>query len=71
MRHSSRVVRTTGGGNRPAYDYLIAATRATLAGQLEAIVTAPISKAALHLAGLNYPGTRKFWPRPAASPTLP
>ena len=50
-----------GGSNdrragQAAYDYLIAATQATLAGQLDAIVTAPISKAALHLAGLNYPG---------------
>jgi 4-hydroxythreonine-4-phosphate dehydrogenase len=39
-----------------AFDYLIAASRATLAGQFDAIVTAPLSKAALNLAGLNYPG---------------
>jgi 4-hydroxythreonine-4-phosphate dehydrogenase len=39
-----------------AFQYLIAATRATLASDVDAIVTAPISKHALHLAGHNYPG---------------
>lgn len=41
---------------RAAYDYLVASTRAALAGQLEAITTAPLNKAALHAAGLNFPG---------------
>ena len=41
---------------RAAYECLVAATRAALAGQIDAIVTAPLSKAAMHLAGLNYPG---------------
>src|SRR5262245_14093981 len=41
---------------RAAYNYLVAAARAALAGQVDAIVTAPLSKAALHLAGLKYPG---------------
>jgi 4-hydroxythreonine-4-phosphate dehydrogenase len=41
---------------RAAYEYLCAATRAALAGTVDAIVTAPLSKAALHLAGLDYPG---------------
>lgn len=41
---------------RAAYDYLVASTRAALAGQLEAITTAPLNKAALHEAGLDYPG---------------
>lgn len=41
---------------RAAYEYLIAATRQTVAGNFDAIVTAPLSKAALHLAGLDYPG---------------
>ena len=49
------------GGNDPragraAFNYLSAAAHATLAGQIDGIVTAPLSKAALHLAGLNYPG---------------
>lgn len=41
---------------RAAYDYLVGATRAALAGYVDAIATAPLSKAALHAAGLNYPG---------------
>ncbi len=41
---------------RAAYDYLVASTRAALAGQLDAITTAPLNKAALHAAGLDYPG---------------
>ena len=41
---------------RAAYDYLVAATRAALAGEIDGITTAPLSKAALHLAGRHYPG---------------
>ena len=41
---------------RAAYDYLVASTRATLQSKLDAITTAPLNKAALHAAGLNYPG---------------
>lgn len=41
---------------RAAYDYLVGATQAALAGAVDAIVTAPLSKAALHAAGLNFPG---------------
>ena len=41
---------------RAAYDYLVASTRAALRGELEAITTAPLNKAALHAAGLDYPG---------------
>lgn len=41
---------------RAAYDYLANATHEALAGNIDAIVTAPLSKAALHIAGLNYPG---------------
>lgn len=39
-----------------AYDYLIAATKGALGGQVDAVVTAPLNKAALHRAGLDYPG---------------
>jgi len=39
-----------------AYDALIAAARLALAGQIDAIVTAPLSKAALWQAGHHYPG---------------
>ena len=41
---------------RAAYDYLVASTRAALRGGIEAITTAPLNKAALHAAGLDYPG---------------
>lgn len=39
-----------------AYDWLVAATQAALAGEVDAIVTAPLNKAALHAAGHDYPG---------------
>ena len=39
-----------------AYDWLVAATIAALEGRVDAIVTAPLNKAALHLAGHHYPG---------------
>jgi 4-phospho-D-threonate 3-dehydrogenase / 4-phospho-D-erythronate 3-dehydrogenase len=41
---------------RAAYDYLVAATQAALAGKIDAICTAPLHKEALRLAGLDYPG---------------
>ena len=39
-----------------AYEAVIAATRLALAGQVDAIVTAPLQKEALHRAGHDYPG---------------
>ena len=41
---------------RAAYEYLRAACWAAQAGVIDAITTAPLSKAALHLADLHYPG---------------
>lgn len=41
---------------RSAYDCLIGATDLALAGTVDAIVTAPLNKAALHAAGLDFPG---------------
>ncbi len=41
---------------RAAYEWLVAATRSALDGSVDAIVTAPLNKAALHLAELDYPG---------------
>ncbi len=41
---------------KAAYEYLIAATKAALRGTVDAITTAPLNKAALHLAGHHYPG---------------
>lgn len=39
-----------------AYEAVMAATRLALAGQIDAIVTAPLQKEALHRAGHDYPG---------------
>jgi 4-hydroxythreonine-4-phosphate dehydrogenase len=39
-----------------AYDALVAATDLALAGAVDAVVTAPLCKAALHMAGHRYPG---------------
>ena len=45
-----------GRAGRAAYDYLVASTRAALRGEVDAITTAPLNKAALHAAGLDFPG---------------
>lgn len=45
-----------GRAGRAAYTWLVSATHAALRGEIEAITTAPLSKAALHAAGLHYPG---------------
>lgn len=45
-----------GRAGQAACEYLSAATEGALAGRVDAIATAPLSKAALHLAGLHYPG---------------
>jgi len=39
-----------------AYDAVLVATRLALAGQVDAVVTAPLHKEALHRAGHDYPG---------------
>jgi 4-hydroxythreonine-4-phosphate dehydrogenase len=39
-----------------AHDYLVTAIDAALAGDIDGIVTAPLNKAALHAAGINFPG---------------
>lgn len=41
---------------KAAFDWLVAAARSALDGQVDAICTAPLSKAALHLAGQKFPG---------------
>ncbi len=41
---------------RAAYDCLVAATGAALRGEIDAMTTAPLNKAALHAAGINFPG---------------
>lgn len=46
----------TARSGRAAADALFAAIEAARAGEVDAIVTAPLSKEALHLAGVHYPG---------------
>ena len=43
-------------GGRAAYDVLVRATKAALAGDIDAIATAPISKRGFALAGLRWKG---------------
>ncbi|MCA9189958.1 MAG: 4-hydroxythreonine-4-phosphate dehydrogenase PdxA [Planctomycetales bacterium] len=43
-------------GGQAAYEAVIAAARLALAGQVDGITTAPLSKSALHAAGHKYPG---------------
>ena len=43
-------------GGQAAYEALVAAARLALAGQVQAVVTAPLHKAALWQAGHRYPG---------------
>lgn len=59
--YDDRVLQATCGqvdaaAGAAAYHYLVAATRATLAGDFDGIVTAPLNKQALHAAGHIYPG---------------
>lgn len=48
-----RIHATTG---RAAYECLVTAAQAALSGLVDAVTTAPLNKAALKAAGLNYPG---------------
>jgi len=43
-------------GGQAAYEALLAAARLAIAGEIDGLVTAPLNKAALHLAGHVYPG---------------
>ncbi len=48
--------RPTPEGGRAAYECIHAALKGCMKGRFQAMVTAPISKEALHLAGYNWPG---------------
>jgi 4-phospho-D-threonate 3-dehydrogenase / 4-phospho-D-erythronate 3-dehydrogenase len=48
--------RTSSAAGRAAYEWLVAAINAAQQSEIDAITTAPLSKAALHAAGLRYPG---------------
>lgn len=45
-----------GRAGQAAYDWLVASARAALAGEIDAIVTAPLSKLGLSQAGIHFPG---------------
>ncbi|NOZ19486.1 MAG: 4-hydroxythreonine-4-phosphate dehydrogenase PdxA [Planctomycetes bacterium] len=46
----------TADGGEMAVGWILAAIAAAMSGDIDAIVTAPISKEAIHLAGYNWPG---------------
>jgi 4-hydroxythreonine-4-phosphate dehydrogenase len=48
--------RPSAAGGQCAYDSVVAAVKAVQAGEARALVTAPLSKEALHLAGHRWPG---------------
>ncbi|WP_437186463.1 4-hydroxythreonine-4-phosphate dehydrogenase PdxA [Planctomicrobium sp. SH668] len=48
--------RVDGRAGKAAYEWLVAATQAALRKEIDTIVTAPLSKAALHAGGVFYPG---------------
>ncbi|HYG45499.1 MAG TPA: 4-hydroxythreonine-4-phosphate dehydrogenase PdxA [Bordetella sp.] len=50
------VGRTSAAAGQAAYDYLCAAIDDAQAGRIRAIVTAPLSKHSMHLAGIDQPG---------------
>lgn len=43
-------------GGKASVEYVIKAAKLALNGKVEGIVTAPLSKEAMHMAGFNYPG---------------
>ena len=53
-----------------SYDYIIRAIELAQSGQIDAIVTAPISKEALHAAGIAYPGHTEILADKSASPDV-
>ncbi|VTS02734.1 4-hydroxythreonine-4-phosphate dehydrogenase PdxA [Tuwongella immobilis] len=54
--HDIRPGQITAAGGQAAYDFLVYAIDATLAGQADGIVTAPLHKEGLRAAGLHFPG---------------
>jgi 4-hydroxythreonine-4-phosphate dehydrogenase len=51
-----QVGKVSAAAGRAAYDFLCRAIDATLAGEADGVVTAPLHKEGLHAAGLSYPG---------------
>ncbi len=56
MLKSFEKCRATSGGGRASFEYIKKAVEIVLSGEADAMVTAPISKEALKMAGINYPG---------------
>lgn len=48
--------KVSAAAGRAAVEYVFAACDLALAGQVDAVVTAPLNKEAMHLAGFRYPG---------------
>jgi len=65
-----RIGEVSGIAGRAAADYLVAATRAALQGQLDAITTAPLNKAGLHAAGIQEPGHTEILARECGVPAF-
>jgi 4-hydroxythreonine-4-phosphate dehydrogenase len=51
-----QIGQVSASAGRAAYDFLCRAIDATMAGDADGVVTAPLHKEGLHAAGLNYPG---------------
>ena len=51
-----QIGKVSAAAGRAAYDFLCRAIDATLAGEADGVVTAPLHKEGLHAAGLHYPG---------------
>jgi 4-phospho-D-threonate 3-dehydrogenase / 4-phospho-D-erythronate 3-dehydrogenase len=62
-----RVSRSTGAAN---YAYIEAAAKAALDGEVDALVTAPINKEALHAAGIPHPGHTEILAELTAAPRV-
>jgi 4-hydroxythreonine-4-phosphate dehydrogenase len=64
---SLKIGQVSAAAGRASFDYIQAAIDANLAGDVEAVSTAPINKEALRAAGIQYPGhTEMFAERAAA-----
>ncbi len=63
-----KVAEVCGKCGQASYAYIQAAIDAALSGDIDAVTTAPINKAALHAGGIHYPGhTEMFAERAAAA----
>jgi 4-hydroxythreonine-4-phosphate dehydrogenase len=67
-RSAFEIAQVSGACGQASFAYIQAALDAALAGQIDAITTAPINKEALHAGGIHYPGhTEMFAERAEAA----